>query len=205
MRLTVVLASLAALACGNSSNPSQAPASTTASATAIPADGALVADATATPAAEPRPPSPPLSATLTASKSGYSVGEPIDLTVHIRNHRDTEIAIVHPDYWGVSEIRVTDENGAPVQAPRSFKAGRKAVAQLMTIAPGDTASHTLARATTYTCCHAYSFTGLAPGRYQIRVEITNPPVKVTRLPAGWKQDWTGTLRTPPVTIDITKP
>jgi hypothetical protein len=123
------------------------------------------------------------------------------LTLTIENTGDEPVTLVHPDYWGVCEIRVTDANGADVE-PSSFKGERKAVSDLMTIPAGESRSHAFEKLTAWTCCFGYSFHSvLEPGTYQIVVSITNPPVKVDP-PQGWTGGWTGTLASEPVTIVV---
>lgn len=142
-----------------------------------------------------------LSISISTDKEKYSQGDEVMLTLTIENTGDEPVTLVHPDYWGVSEIRVTDANGADVE-PSSFKGERKAVSDLMTIPPGESRSHAFENLTAWTCCFGYSFHSvLEPGTYQIVVSITNPPVKVDP-PQGWTGEWTGTLVSEPLTIVI---
>jgi len=144
---------------------------------------------------------PSLELTATTDKRRYRPAEEIRLTVHVRNTGRDPLTLVHPDYWGVSEIRVTDAAGRAVE-PRSYKAGRKSVASLLTIPGGEARTHTFERLTAYTCCYAYSFDGrLGPGRYRIVVTLTNPPVRV-KPPDGWRGGFVGTLVAEPIEIEV---
>lgn len=143
----------------------------------------------------------PLELTLSTDRPSYARGKEIVLQLRIHNHGTRPLTIVHPDFWGVSTIRVTTD-GKPA-TPDSFKGQRKAVANLMTILPGQTQVHRFEKLTAWTCCFGYTFHPLPPGRHQIVVSITNPPEKVTP-PADWKPDWVGTISSPPVTIEVRK-
>jgi hypothetical protein len=107
---------------------------------------------------------------------------------------------VHPDFWGVSEIAIADSRGNAVE-PQTYKTERHAVAELMTLPPGATKTHHFDKLTTYACCHTDTFFPLVPGRYPITVRFTNPPVKV-KPPAGWRPDWTGSLTSLSLAIEV---
>jgi len=146
------------------------------------------------------PPSSPLELTIATDRASYASGEEVALTLAIHNRGSQSLAIVHPDFWGVTELVMTDDRGKAVES-HSFKGERKAVADVMTIPAGETRSHVVDHLTAWTCCYGYTFEPLPPGRYQLVAKIVNPPVKVTP-PAGWSHDWTGTLVSPPLAIEI---
>jgi hypothetical protein len=154
----------------------------------------------ATVPASSAPATSPLEISISTDKATYAKGDDIALTVALHNRGTVPLTLVHPDYWGVSEIAITDSHGHAV-APQSFKTERKAVTELMTIPAGATKTHRFEKLTTYACCYADSFFPLPPGRYQITVRFANPPVKV-KPPAGWHSDWTGSLTSAPVTIEV---
>jgi hypothetical protein len=142
-----------------------------------------------------------LEISISTDRETYSAGDEVVLVVTIENTGSESVTLVHPDYWSVSEIRVTDAGGADVE-PSSFKGERKALADLMTIPSGESRSHTFEKLTSWTCCFGYSFHGmLEPGTYQIVVSVTNPPVEVDP-PQGWTAGWSGTLVSEPVTIEV---
>ncbi|WAS96772.1 hypothetical protein [Nannocystis punicea] len=142
---------------------------------------------------------PPLSLSLAMSRTSYSAGEPVDAVLQVENVGTDPITLVHPDYWGVSELEVVDESGATV-ARSTFKAERKAVARWMKLAAGERRAHAFERLTGYTCCHAYTYK-LPPGRYEARVRITNPPLEVG-LPPGDMSTWTGSLTSGSAAFEI---
>jgi hypothetical protein len=120
--------------------------------------------------------------------------------VAVHNRGGQPLTIVHPDYWGVTEIEIVDAKGKRVE-PTTFKGERKAFANLLTIPPGETKTHRFDHLTAWTCCYGYTFHPLPPGRYEIKVRLTNPPVKV-EPPTGWKPGWTGTLTSNSLAIEI---
>ncbi len=161
-------------------------------------EGAPTAPQTRT---EPASPATGVSATAYVDKRAYRVGEPIQLTVEIHNGGPHPITMVHPDYWGVSEIRVSDGAGRHREPTSVYKAQRKAVQATLTVEPGATASHTFEELTTFTCCYAYTYRSLPAGSYSVVVEIVNPPLEV-EPPSGWSRKWEGRLTTPAVDVTI---
>ena len=105
-----------------------------------------------------------------------------------------------PRFLGRQRASVTDADNRPVKSTR-FKGERKAVAKVMTLAPGEAKTHRYTDLTGWTCCYGYTFNPLPPGRYQITVTIKNPPVDV-KPPAEWKPFWTGTVSARPLTITV---
>ena len=148
----------------------------------------------------PEPADVRLELTLSADKPSYASGESISLQLTIRNGGGRALTLVHPDFWGVSELSVTDAGNRPVKSTR-FKGERKAVAKVMTLAPGEAKTHRYTDLTGWTCCYGYTFNPLPPGRYQITVTIKNPPVDV-KPPAEWKPFWTGTVSARSLTITV---
>ncbi|MCA9636510.1 MAG: hypothetical protein KC420_10835 [Myxococcales bacterium] len=163
------------------------------------------APAPASPAPEPHgaeaPPSHGVSATAHLDKEIYGIGEAIQLTVALHNDLPQPIALVHPDYWGVSEIHVFDAAGQRVEPTSTYKAHRKAVQETWTIDGGSLASHTFEDMTTFTCCNAYTYRSLPAGSYSVAVEITNPPTR-TDPPEGWSGGWEGRVTSPRVAFRV---
>jgi hypothetical protein len=143
----------------------------------------------------------PIELSITTDKASYRSGEPVSLTLELRNASPRAITLVHPDYWGTTELEVRDSSGAPVE-PETFKGKRKSVERLLTLGPGEKKRHTFSAMTIWTCCHAASFELRKPGRYQLTVRFTNPPVK-SQPPPGFKRDWTGTIAAAPTFIEVT--
>jgi hypothetical protein len=126
----------------------------------------------------------PLELALSTDKPAYASGEPIALLLSVHNRGTRPVTIVHPDFWGVSTISVT--TGGKPATPDS-----------------ETRTHRFDTLTAWTCCYGYTFHPLPAGRHQIVVTVTNPPEKVTP-PSDWKPDWTGTVSSPPLTIEVRK-
>jgi hypothetical protein len=141
-----------------------------------------------------------LDLTIATDRSSYAREDDIVLTATLHNHGGRAIALAHPDYWGVSEISVTDASGRHV-APESTKTKRSPIEAVMTIPPGASRQHAFRGMTFYGCCSAESFRGrLAPGQYRIIVTFTNPPVRVT--PPEGTSAWSGTLTSAPASIEV---
>lgn len=143
---------------------------------------------------------PPFELSISTEKASYRSGDAIALKLAFHNHGARSISLVHPDFWGVTDIRVLDGEGRAV-SPESFKGQRKSVADILTLPPGETKTFVFDNLTAWTCCYGYTFQLPKPGRYQLTVSITNPPIKV-KPPANWKPVWTGTATSNTVTIDV---
>jgi hypothetical protein len=141
-----------------------------------------------------------LELTIATDRSSYARGDDIVLTATLHNHGGRAIVLAHPDYWGASEISVTDASGRLV-APASTKTKRSPIDTVITIPPGASRQHAFPGMTFYSCCSAESFRGrLSPGQYQIIVTFTNPPVRVK--PPDGTSAWSGTLTSAPVSIEV---
>src|SRR4051812_36684526 len=78
----------------------------------------------------------PLQLTIKSDKQVYEVGEKITITVSMRNDGNDTIKIYSPDYWGVSDIIVTNSQGIPMK-PRGLKIKRRAFDTFMTVPPNE--------------------------------------------------------------------
>ncbi len=120
----------------------------------------------------------PLQLIIKSDKQIYDVGEEINITVSIRNESNNTIKIYSPDYWGVSDIIVTNSQGIPIKS-RGLKIYRRASDTFMTVPPNESRAHTFDNLLWFHCGGAWQFIDeaqLKPDTYKIYVTVTNPPV-----------------------------
>lgn len=147
----------------------------------------------------------PLQVTVKANKGIYEVGEPINLELSIRNIGNKAVRIYSPDYWGTSEIVVTNSQGVLLK-PRGAKVERTAFDVFMIIPPNESRTQIYSNLEWFHCGGAWQFSDdaqLPVGRYNISVTITNPPVdKCNSNKVFEKTDLSGTLTSNPIVLEV---
>ena len=115
--------------------------------------------------------------TIQADKNVYEQGEKIGIVATIKNTGQESAAIYSPDYWGVSEIIVTNSKGIIVK-PRGIKVERGSFEPFMIIPPNEARSHRFDNLTWFHYGGAWQFADdarLAPDTYKIYVTIAGMP------------------------------
>ncbi len=151
-------------------------------------------------------PDQPIQFTIKTDKEIYEVGDPINLELNIKNIGDKAVRVYSPDYWGVSEIIVTNSEGR-ILKPKGVKVERGYFESFMNIPPHESRSHLFNNLEWFHCGGAWIFADgaqLSPGRYQIYATITNPPADKCDSGKRFEEtDLSGTLTSNTITIKVT--
>lgn len=118
-----------------------------------------------------------LTLTIKSDKSEYVVGEKVNLEAVINNSGKQAVKIYSPDYWGVSEIVVTDLQANKIK-PNGIKIERAFFETFMAIPSGEKRAHIFKNLQWFDCSGARGFINdaqLKPGTYSISLTVTNPP------------------------------
>ncbi|GEM_PF-3405923 len=119
-----------------------------------------------------------LQLTIKSDKQTYEMGEEINIEASIKNTGKDAVKIYSPDYWGTSEIVVTNSKGM-IMKPRGIKVERVAFDEFMIIPSGESRTHAFNNLMWFHCGGAWQFLGdaqLPADSYKIYVTVTNPPV-----------------------------
>lgn len=148
----------------------------------------------------------PLQLTIRLEKQVYELGEEIDIEVNIKNTGRDIAKIYSPDYWGVSEIIVTNSKGIRME-PKGIKIERTYFEYFMAIPANESRTHIFDNLRWFHCGGAWQFIDeaqLLPDTYNIYVTITNPPrtQRCGQLHQYVKTNLSGTITSNTITIEI---
>ncbi|MFH1441516.1 MAG: hypothetical protein ABIH18_05715 [Candidatus Omnitrophota bacterium] len=118
----------------------------------------------------------PLEVIIKTDEQVYKQFERIDIELEVKNTGEKKAKIFNPDYWGVSQIIITDSNGKKIK-PQVIKKERSSFSDYMVISAGNSQYNIFKNLTWFDCDSALQYTGeqLIPGTYSICVTVTNPP------------------------------
>lgn len=140
---------------------------------------------------------------IKADKRDYKQSETIDIELEVKNSREKNVKIFNPDYWGVSQIVITDSNGQKIK-PREIKMERSSFSDYMVIPAGGLRDHIFKNLIWFDCGGALQYTAeqLIPGTYNIYVTVTNPPKCDSKKYSA--TSLSGTIVSNTITLNIVK-